>query len=652
MLPLPARLPNSGFGLSIIAAISLSLLVAFRWLLHRPMYPVDLCEVDGHSVHSAPSTRLIAFPTSPSVAELDADDELHIAMVFDNNRLHWPQQLVRSIAFHTNLTASFHLVMNVAMQAVVGEQLLSDPRITNIRLHFYDIALCEPHTRLVSAFAHPMCPTAVMCKLFMPAILPQRLERVLLVDSDATAVQDVQRCYQHPMTDEQQVAMGVDMGEVCQQYPDRCWPIGFSIAAQAGLRCGTPLRPKMNRQPADAVCPADGDLMPFQFNGGVMLLHLSNMRRLGWVQRFVQVAARTARHIGFKQAHWCEQDLINNFFRVYPSAVTELPCGCNYQFGGLRRDLHCPKQPIYIAHAWHAHVKRRTNNSYNALFYYWLVDHVLNRTLAPPPVHVVSGIAQRNVSDWAKVPRPSALPQRVSHHGACPLQPEYGNCSFHSKSELATAAEYGAVVNVLTLLAGNVAAFHDLRRSLLTQSYPFVRHLVFTAGHDKLEYAAGDVVLATPAVEGKGAEKQCEEAADDGLRELHRHVAEGWVLYMGEEQLLSEPSSLSVLLAHATSTRSVVVWKLIRSTGDVVVADRGEGHSRDEGELLVGGFMFHSSQLSKLAMPARSCISLASQWAAMAAELVREQVQLVTVIDNSRVEPSRRKEPTRAQHVP
>ena len=666
MSKLPAvRETSHGCYLICILTISLLLSVVSFWLvtsaphvglhwLHAlsPVFP-RLDVVDGYGAAAVASSTTATFvDASPG--------EMHLALVFDGNRLYWPAQLIRSVAYHTSLAVSFHLIMSSDMYDRIGQQLWNDSMhsslVDNVRLHFYDIALCEQYTRLVAPFVHPMCPAAVMCKPFVPAILPQTLDRVLLVDSDATAVQDVAQCYQHAMTPEQQVAMAVDMGEICQQYPDRCWPMGFTITTQPGLRCGTPWTARMDAQPSDARCPTAGDLELFQFNGGVMLLNLANMRRLSWVNRFVQVAATTARHVGFQEARWCEQDLTNNFFRVHPSAVSELPCGCNYQFGGRRRDLHCPQQPIYFAHAWHANVKRRTANPYNSLFYYWLSDYALNRTVGPPLVSNVTGIAVQNLSTPLPVHVSCPVLRRpvpVSHAGTCPLQPLYGNCTFPGQDVSAGSVQYGQVVNVLTLLQGNAPAFRDMRRGLRAQSYPYLRHIVRTAGQEELAYAEGDVVVAAVRHTASGAraaghQQECSGAAtsdddDDALRELHPHVADGWVLYLSEEHLLQQSSTIAALLAHATSTRSLVVWNILSAPPTLHKPSDRLGSDRDANKqgsrsslsqpLVIGSFMFHHSQLANLtALQSRSpCMALTQHWDILAADLVHEHVEDVSV---------------------
>lgn len=102
----------------------------------------------------------------------------------------------------------------------------------------------------------------------------------------------------------------------------------------------------------DAHCPNTGDTEAYQFNGGVILMDLARMRARNFGEAFVASVIDGARVTGFKQARWGEQDYLNNFYRLYPGALAALPCGCNYQYSGARREVKCPGAPVYLAHGW------------------------------------------------------------------------------------------------------------------------------------------------------------------------------------------------------------------------------------------------------------------------------------------------------------
>jgi hypothetical protein len=189
------------------------------------------------------------------------------------------------------------------------------------------------------------------------------------------------------------------------------------------------------------------------------------------------------------------------------------------------------------------------------------------------------------------------------------------------------------MIHVLTRLGGDVAAFSDLRRGLLAQHYPHVRHLTVATGDEALAYAEGDVIVAVPQLYQHGLKRQsarrqweCSRppSPDDALRLLHRYVSDGWVLYVGEDQLLRDPAVLAIVLAHATSTRSLLRW------------DVG-GHKADM--FAVGGFMFHSSHLPALAADINArCEPLLTEWTRVSAKLELQHIKLLGITNHRRVQ--------------
>lgn len=180
---------------------------------------------------------------------------------------------------------------------------------------------------------------------------------MLYLDSDVTAVQDISSCWdKHALFSEVQfLGMSVDMGEVCQQFPNLCWPMAFEWNVPSPLVCGQLRRRarRFNATKEGEVCPKPGQTESVQLNGGMALMDLRKMRAFEFTEKYVQAIVRTARIAGFKKARWGEQDFINSFFRVYPEALYRMPCGCNYQYTAVRREVKCANQSVYIAHGWY-----------------------------------------------------------------------------------------------------------------------------------------------------------------------------------------------------------------------------------------------------------------------------------------------------------
>lgn len=76
------------------------------------------------------------------------------------------------------------------------------------------------------------------------------------------------------------------------------------------------------------------------------------MRKQDFTGNLLSTTRSTYERLGQKPATWGEQDFLNTFARSYENAIEVLPCGCNYQWQGSRREAKCGRQPITIAHGW------------------------------------------------------------------------------------------------------------------------------------------------------------------------------------------------------------------------------------------------------------------------------------------------------------
>jgi hypothetical protein len=76
------------------------------------------------------------------------------------------------------------------------------------------------------------------------------------------------------------------------------------------------------------------------------------MRATNFTDRFLASVTATFRELDGKQARWGDQEFLNNYARYYPQEVEVLPCGCNYQWQGFRKEAKCGEQKVTIAHGW------------------------------------------------------------------------------------------------------------------------------------------------------------------------------------------------------------------------------------------------------------------------------------------------------------
>jgi lipopolysaccharide biosynthesis glycosyltransferase len=340
---------------------------------------------------------------------------IHVALIFTLDKVSEAGQAIRSLLF---VTKARPLVVH-ALTTVAGWEAFAKEVDFYPHIVYYPLELCNKFVAPVLPFAHPSIHVVAHCRLFLANIISASVSRIMFMDNDVTANQDITACYDQPLKEDQLMGLGVDMGDICQFIPDMCWPVGFQNRGQNGLECGglprrnisgwvNKLRTRelptlvervkilggdthdlqsylerersrhVSQRPDivagshnSARCIEGTGYEPAQVNAGVILMDLAKMRETRFVHRFVSSVIRTARRLDFKPARWGDQDFINNYFRLYPNHLALLPCGCNYQYIGPRRTIRCPKQPVYLVHSWHLGTSVQTTNVYNHLYFYF-----------------------------------------------------------------------------------------------------------------------------------------------------------------------------------------------------------------------------------------------------------------------------------------
>lgn len=567
-----------------------------------------------------------------------ARDRIHVAMIFDENRYNFSVSVIRSIMHYVQRPVSLHLVTPRSLHRPLRK--LSDALPGDAHIVPHDYALCVAPTSLISYIARDIHMSA-MCKVFLAEIVPS--DYVLYVDSDVTVVADISHCWLRRtgkgkfFSDYAIIGMGVDMGEVCQSYPDRCYPIGMRFRIPAGLECGTtPLRAKVVRAEGRR-CRTSGDFEPYQFNGGVALMNLKRMRATRFTARFVQASMYTWRTLDFRQARWGEQDLLNNYFRLYPNAVINLPCGCNFQFSAPRRESKCANQTVVVAHGWTRQLlDTQSHDVFNKHFNFFRrsdVDYLRHELLAPPVIPQLSRISP----DWTPppdsvfggVPLDAAL--RL-HDASCSMQ------SHHCALDDVTRARELPIdilsdrINVLSRTSGRPMFFAELSTSVREQTHPHVNHIVGT--DDPLSHAMylstheGGVVSFSPPQNTFDASEVCRKCTSPSgvcgsapgleepkarqryldcycstdypmnmyMNELHNKVQSGWVLYVDDDNLLEHRFSVAEFLASVKSRDSLIAFR--SHLGRLTPSD--ENFEKEQivmGDFDASNFAFHSDHL-------------------------------------------------------
>ncbi|GAA5953180.1 hypothetical protein JCM21900_006130 [Sporobolomyces salmonicolor] len=534
---------------------------------------------------------------------VEEDDVFNIALIFDRNRFPHAKSVIRSAQhFITSRRLVFHLITPKELHEELQHFFAGTP----MTLRLYDHELCSFVTRKVLPFSDPDIHLSAHCKMFLPEIITFA-QRILYLDTDTTIVSDLSTCYGAPSSPSALISMAVDMGDVCQRNPTQCWPIGLHWRVPPGLDCGNvPSRPSSVQ---DSSCAEAGELETLQVNGGVALFELAKMREQGFVDRYVQSIVHHYRLVG-KPATWGEQDYINSYFRLFPNDLELLPCGCNYQWFGARREVKCGAQPVTIAHHWSHGIARRTEDPYNVLFHHFAADEI-NPNIPSVPDLTPSLPGASNSSIIV-----------IEHTLNCPRQE-------HDCAVTFEGTEYGQPVTILSRVLSETFAA-DMVDTLEAQTYPNISQAIafredvdvpstsFTRDEVELEgTAAGDydelcarcgnlaggAVCTTPPLDLDLRRQyfECACSLPDStapvMYELEAFASQGssWILYLDDDKTFVSPSALSLLMAQVDSPDQLVVFRSNTTTGEQDVHFRKKVIPRSTMDGV--GFLFHSSHL-------------------------------------------------------
>jgi len=582
-----------------------------------------------------------------------AADRIHIAMIFDENRYDFSLSVVRSLLYYSKDPVTLHLVSPKSLHESIADWP-SDLPDTSVHIATHDYDRCVAPTSLISHIARDIHMSA-MCKVFLAEIVPA--DNVLYIDTDVTVVSDIAHCWLQRKGTKigtsfgnggAVIGMGADMGEACQSFPDKCYPIGMRFRIPRGLECGTtPQRAKIVRAEGRK-CQSVGEYEPFQFNGGVALMNLKRMRENMFTARFVQTSIYTWRTLGYRQARWGEQDLLNNYFRFYPQAVVSLPCGCNFQFSAARRESKCANQTVTIAHGWTRQLlNTRSHDRYNLHFNFFRrtdYDYSKKEELNPPRAAVRS----KNAPDWTPPTleemggRPLDVTYR-EHDASCSQQSHHCALDDIDHAQDVSIDILADTVNVLSRTSHRPRFFSEMAASVREQSHPAVNHIV---GSDdplsRMSYLddiprSNVVSLTTPTRHFdpnevcrvcKSPTGRCGSAPsleypkarqryldcycgtsypmNSYMNELQQHAKPGWIVYVDDDNLFEHRFAVSELLASIKSRQSLVAFRA--HLGRLTPSDKNFQREKIVmGDFDSSNFAFHTQNLAEATWSKHRC---------------------------------------------
>uniref|UniRef100_A0A5S6QQW4 Glycosyltransferase-like protein LARGE2 n=1 Tax=Trichuris muris TaxID=70415 RepID=A0A5S6QQW4_TRIMR len=245
--------------------------------------------------------------------------------------------LIKGILLHGSQPMHFHVITNSPHSVDVFETLFATWALPQVSFSVYDCnrtSILEkvawmPNSHYSGVFG--------LIKLILIDILPQNIDKVLVLDSDVLVLSDLADLWSvfKRFNSTQMLGLAENLSN---------WYLGPSI-------------PTQGRWPA----------LERGFNTGVILMKLAHLRLLGWVSLFKSIVIN---HLTFLSAlQLADQDVLNAVIKSHPKIRYTLPCTYNFQIhDDVRADLcNVSHTEVKIVH-WNSYGKQQTEPSADGYF--------------------------------------------------------------------------------------------------------------------------------------------------------------------------------------------------------------------------------------------------------------------------------------------
>jgi len=253
---------------------------------------------------------------------------IHIAMVCAGyNSTRTVVTLIKSILFYRHHPVHFHFITDLPSKNVM-ETLFDTWKLPQVTVDFYlsetvvDDVGWIPNKHYSGIYG--------LLKLTLPKVLPSKLAKVIVLDTDVTLATDISGLWQLFSDFQPQEALGLVENQSDWYIPGKLWK-------------------------SHSPWPALGR----GFNTGVILMDLAKLRSLKWSQLWRMVAEKDL--VTMYGTSLADQDIFNGLLKQHPNLVHRLPCQWNLQLSDNTRSEICYSSGVHDLYIIHFNSPKKLN---------------------------------------------------------------------------------------------------------------------------------------------------------------------------------------------------------------------------------------------------------------------------------------------------
>lgn len=166
-----------------------------------------------------------------------------------------------------------------------------------------------------------------------------------------------------------------------------------------------------------------------------------------------------------------------------------------------------------------------------------------------------------------------------------------------AEAEAALARRGGPLINILTRSNKRPRFFQDNRSSVAGQTYKNFRHLVSYENAATLKYLSRHALPPGDLIHVVRRETVGSHPYNLFVNDLMERVAEGWILFLDDDDLFTTPHALAIIASQLVDEGSLLIWRAWFP--DKVVPATRDVHQINPGGITSCCFAFHSKHRAK-----------------------------------------------------